>query len=122
MYIIEVYEDNKGKSEVREYIQFLSNKRNLSKENKIKFPKITSYLNLLSEYGTGLREPYTKHIVGDIWELRPLRDRIMYAYINKNKILLLSVFMKQTEKTPRREIDKAKRMLEDYKNRSGENE
>ena len=30
--------------------------------------------------------------------------------------------MKQTQKTPRCEIEKAKRLLEDYKNRSDENE
>ena len=28
------------------------------------------------------------------------------------------VFMKQTQKTPKSEIEKAKRLLEDYKNRS----
>ena len=35
-----------------------------------------------------------------------------------NKFIILSVFMKQTNKTPRREIEKAKRYLKDYKRRS----
>lgn len=37
---------------------------------------------------------------------------------NNNKFILLSVFMKQTPKTPRREIEKAKKFLEDYRYRS----
>lgn len=57
-------------------------------------------------------------IYEDIWELRPLRDRILFASWCNNKFVLLSVFMKQTQKTPQREIEKAKRLLEDYKKRS----
>ena len=44
-----------------------------------------------------------------------------YAYWNNNKFVLLSVFTKQTQKTPIKEIEKAKRLLEDYKKRSGNN-
>jgi len=32
---------------------------------------------------------------------------------------ILSVFMKQTQRTPKREIEKARKMLEDYKKRGG---
>lgn len=32
-----------------------------------------------------------------------------------------SVFIKQTQKTPKKEIEKAKKLLEDYKKRSDEN-
>lgn len=54
----------------------------------------------------------------DIWELRPLRDRILFAYCDNNKFILLSIFVKQTKKTPIKEIKKAQRLLEDYKRRS----
>ena len=61
--------------------------------------------------------PYLKHLDGDIWELRPLRDRILFAYWNNNSFIILSHFFKQTQKTPKREIERAKRYLEDYKKR-----
>ena len=62
-----------------------------------------------------------KKLDKEIWELRPLRDRILFASWYNNKFILLSVFMKQTQKTPKVEIEKAKRLLEDYKKRSDKN-
>ena len=118
MYDIEFYEDKNGKSEVYEYIKEL--KKNNSKENKQKVKKIDLYIDLLSEYGFSLTEPYIKKIDKEIWELRPLRDRILFASWCNNKFILLSVFMKQTQKTPKNEIEKAQRLLEEYKKRSGE--
>ncbi len=115
MYEIEFYEDKDGKSEVYEYIKGL--KKQNSKENKQKIKKIDLYIDLLSEYGLSLTEPYIKKIDIEIWELR---DRILFATWCNNKFVLLSVFMKQTQKTPKREIEKAKRLLEDYKKRSDE--
>jgi phage-related protein len=56
---------------------------------------------------------------GDIWELRPLRDRIFFAGIKGGKYVLLHHYFKKTQKTPRREIEKAKREWEDFKERSG---
>ena len=116
MYEIEFYEDIHGKSEVYEYIQQLRN--NLDKDNKQKLKKIYMYIDLLSQEGLKLSEPYIKKIDKEIWELRPLRDRILFASWRDNKFVLLSIFMKQTQKTPKREIEKAKRFLEDYKKRS----
>lgn len=114
---IEFYEDKNGKSEIIEYIEDLRNKKE-NKDARIKLAKITSYIDQLSNKGLQLGQPYIKHIDGEIWELRPLRDRIMFASWCNNKFILLSVFMKQTQKTPKKEIEKAKRLLEDYKKRS----
>lgn len=77
---------------------------------------------MLSLNGLRLGEPYIKHLDNDIWELRPLRDRILFAYWDNNRFILLSIFMKQIQKTPQREIDKAKRNLKDFIKRSGDNE
>lgn len=120
MFNIEFYEDKNGKSEVYEYIQKL--KRSNSKENRQKLKKISMYIDLLSECGLTLNEPYIKKIDKEIWELRPLRDRILFATWCNNKFVLLSVFMKQTQKTPKKEIEKAQKLLDDYKKRSDENE
>lgn len=116
MYEIEIYEDRNGKSEIKEYITYLQMRR--TKDNNIKFNKIISYIRILSDKGLTLGEPYIKHLEDEIWELRPLRDRILFAYNDNNKFILLSIFMKQTRKTPYREIEKAKRLLKDYKDRS----
>ena len=120
MFDIEFYEDKNGKSEVYEYIREL--KKNNSKENKQKLKKIDLYIDLLSKHGLNLKEPYIKKLDKEIWELRPLRDRILFVSWCNNKFVLLSVFMKKTQKTPRTEIEKAIRLYEDYKNRSDENE
>lgn len=60
-------------------------------------------------------EPYIKHLSDNIWELRPIRDRILFAYLKNNKFVLLNIFVKQTQKTPQREIEKAKKLLDNYK-------
>lgn len=120
MYDIEIYETKNGKSEIKEYIKKLQENNN--KSDKIKINKIIAYIRMLKEQGLSLGAPYIKHIDNEIWELRPLRNRILFAYHVENKFVLLSVFMKKTQKTPRKEIQKAKRYLEDYKMRSDSNE
>ena len=120
MYDVIIYEDRNGRSEIKENIKELKLKS--GKDNRIKFNKIISYIRMLKEKGTLIREPYIKHIDNDIWELRPIRDRILFAYYDNNRFILLSVFMKQSQKTPQREIEKAKRLLKDYKERVEYNE
>jgi len=77
MYDIEIYEDKNGRSEIKEYIKNLQKKDN--KDNKIKLNKIISYIRILQQRGLSIGIPYIKHIENDIWELRPLRDRIFLA-------------------------------------------
>lgn len=119
MFKIELYEDIHGKSEVNKYIESLQ--KSHVKDDRIKSKKIAMYLDLLSKYGLSLNEPYIKKIDNNIWELRPLRDRFLFAYWNGNTFIILSHFMKQTQKTPKSEIEKANRLLEDYKKRSDYN-
>lgn len=117
MYKIEIYEDKNGQSPINDYIHNLQ--QNDSKDSKIKLNKIISYMRMLKQGGVSIGLPYIKHIEGKIWELRPLRDRILFAYCNNDEIILLTIFMKQTQKTPRKEIKKAKKLLEDYLKRRG---
>ncbi len=118
MYKIIFYTDKNNVSKVQEYLQELADKRHNNKDCKIKFNKITAYLNLLSEKGLMLGEPYIKHLEGNIWELRPLRDRILFAYLYNNNFILLHCFIKKTQKSPLREFEKAKKNLYDFLNRS----
>lgn len=115
MYEIEIYEDKDGYSEVNEYFEKLQKSK--SKDDRIKANKIRQYMELLKEYGFELKAPYIKKLDSDIWELRPLKDRLLFAYYYGNTFIVLSHFIKQTQKTPRSEIDKAKRLLNEYKYR-----
>lgn len=119
MYKIEIYQDRNGKSEIKEYIKKLNEKN--SKDYSIKLNKIIAYIRMLEKNGLSIGQPYIKHLDSNIWELRPLRDRILFAYYKDKKFVLLSVFLKQTRKTPKKEIEKAKKILTDYIKRSENN-
>lgn len=59
-----------------------------------------------------------KHIEDDIWELRPGNNRVFYFFYGEDgKFVLLNHFKKKTQKTPRREIERAKAERDDYKAR-----
>ena len=111
MHKIRMYKDRKGNEPVAEYIAELASKKD--KDSRIKLNKIREYIKILGEYGTQAGEPYIKHLDGDIWELRPLRDRILFVGWINDSYVLLHQFMKKTQKTPAREIEKAKRELAD---------
>lgn len=117
MHKIVFYSDRNGKEPVYEYMQELS--KNNTKDTRIKLNKIRSYVKALSEFGTQIGEPYVKHLDGDIWELRPIRDRILFAAYVNGSYVLLHCFLKQTQKTPKREIEQAKRELADFIERNG---
>lgn len=115
MHKIHFYRDKNGHEPVAEYIAELSAKTD--KDSRIKLNKIREYMKALSEYGTQIGEPYIKHLDGEIWELRPLRDRILFVGWVNGSYVLLHQFMKKTQKTPAREIEKAKRELADLQER-----
>ena len=115
MYNIEIYVDKNKNSEIKEYIKNL--KQNKSKDDKIKFNKIIAYIRMLEQKWLSLGKPYIKHLENNIWELRPLKNRILFAYYDDNNFILLNIFKKKTQKTPRKEIEKAKKLFKDYKGR-----
>lgn len=101
------YKDKSGKEPVREFIEELSKKN--TKDSRINLNKIQDYIQILAKLGKNAGEPYIKHLDGDIWELRPLKNRIFFVgYIN-DSFVLLHHFVKKTQKTPKKEISKAKK-------------
>ena len=58
-----------------------------------------------------LREPYVKHLEGAVWEMRMKgRDgiaRAAYVTASGQRVVVVRVFTKKTQKTPRREIETA---------------
>jgi phage-related protein len=60
-----------------------------------------------------VREPYIKHIEDRIWEMR-LRGRdgiarSLYVTASGRRVVILRTFVNKTQKTPRREIELARR-------------
>lgn len=116
MYDVFFYRNNKGNEPVKEYLQELASKND--KTSRIKLNKIRDYIQILKEHGTQAGEPYIKHLTGEIWEIRPLRDRILFAALVDGQFVLLHYFMKKSQKTPKREIERALKNLQDLKTRS----
>lgn len=112
MYKVLFYRNNKGEEPVLNYLNDLKNKK--GKDSRIRLNKIGDYIQALQEYGTYLGANYLKHLDGEIWELRPLDDRILFAAFDGNNFVLLHQFRKKTRKTPRREIEKAKKEYIDF--------
>ena len=56
MYNIEIYQDKNGNSEIKQYLNKLKEKANTSKDSRIKYTKMISYIELLSQKGLALGE------------------------------------------------------------------
>ena len=114
MYELVFYENKRGESEVLEYLENLYQSMESDKDSRILYCKIQAYFNMLEQNGTRLSKKITKHLGGSIWELRPLKKRIFYAYYKYNKFVVLNYFIKKTRKTPKSELERAKRNLKDF--------
>ena len=115
MYRVRFYRNRRGEQPVLDYIRSLRGRED--KDSRVKLEKIDDYIEALRQYGTAAGKPYIDHIGGEIWELRPLRDRIFFVAWNGDSFVLLHHFMKKTQKTPRNEIEQAKRELADLRER-----
>ncbi|GHV39502.1 hypothetical protein FACS1894187_19540 [Synergistales bacterium] len=112
------FKDRSGRRPVLEYIRELAAKQD--KDSRIKLTKMQDYIQALRDYGTQVGEPYIKHLDGEIWELRPIRERVLFAAWVNNSFVLLHHFTKKTQKTPNRDIEQAKRNLKDFLDRQKE--
>ncbi|MDI9349900.1 MAG: type II toxin-antitoxin system RelE/ParE family toxin [Candidatus Symbiobacter sp.] len=67
-----------------------------------------------------VHEPYVKHIEGPLWEMRMKgKDGIARAfYVTKSsyRVIVVHVFSKKTQKTPRREINTALKRYKEMTN------
>ena len=92
-----------------------------SLETKMRVKALNS-MSLLAEYGNSLRPPYSKYLEDGIFELRIKFasdiTRIFYFFYVNDKIVLTNGFVKKTQKTPKSELDKAKKYKTDYERRT----
>lgn len=121
MYTVEFYETTDGKSELWDFLEELRVKTATSKDARIQYKQISLYIQLLQDNGTRLGENITKHLEDDIWELRPGNNRVFYFFFENDTFVLLHHFRKKPQKTPRREIEKAKNERIDYITRKENN-
>ncbi len=113
MFNLVFYETPTGKRPVAEFI--------LDLPQSLK-AKAVRDIDILAERGYQPREPYSKHIQEGLFELRIQTSgdaaRIFYFFFVDETIILVHGFVKKTQKTPTREIEKALRYKADYERRS----
>lgn len=106
---VENYRDARGRVPVADYLDTLPLKDRA---------RVLRTIALLEDYGPALRMPHARRLQGKVWELRidgrPNSYRVLYAAAPERRFVLLHVFAKKTEKTPKREIETAQRRLTDY--------
>lgn len=122
LYKIIFYKEKDGTSPVLEFLENLRAKADKNKDCRIQYKQAVLAIQLLQDNGTWLFSEITKHIEGNIWELRPGNNRIFYFLADKDLFVLLHVFRKKTQKTPIRELEKARRERDDYLARRCHNE
>lgn len=85
--------------------------------------KMLRTIELLQHNGPELRELQSKPLNDGIFELRAKVgsdiSRVLYFFIVGKRIILTNGFIKKTRKTPKAELDKAKRYREEYLSRKG---
>ena len=83
--------------------------------------KVVGLIQILQEFGNDLREPYSKHLGDGIFELRAKQgsdlSRVLYFFYLDKKIILTNGFVKKSQKTPKSEIQKAKRYRDNFMER-----
>ena len=118
MFEIKFYKDRHGRVPVKDYLRELRNSKDERKRKQA--DKITEYIDILSVEGKAAGEPYIKHIEKELWELRPSSDRIFFLSWLGDSFVLLHQFRKTTQKTPRREIEKAFREIAELKEKGAD--
>lgn len=114
MYEIEFYETEDGKCPIWDFLEALRLKAPTNKDARIQHKQASLYIELLQQNGTHMNAEITKHLDDGIWELRPGNNRVLYFFYQNNTYVLLHQFRKKSQKTPKREIEKAKTERNDY--------
>ena len=95
------YETGRGEKPVDEFIK---------KQQSQARSKIVHNVRLLREYGNMLGLPHSKALGGGLYELR-IRGkeelRIFYCFTQKKTIYLLHALKKQTQQTPKKDLELA---------------
>ena len=110
------YKDESGKSPVEEFIL------KLGKNNRELTAKTMQGIDKLRNRAYH-REPLSKHLESELWELRIKAGtdtlRIIYTFTKGQIIILLHIFIKKKNKTPTGELEMARKRLREIKIKEG---
>lgn len=112
MFEIEFYRLPNGKAPIEDFLNSIDDKMRA---------KALHELSILEEFGNKLREPHSKAVGNGLFELRVKFasdiSRIFYFFVVDNRIILTNGFVKKSAKTPKAEIDLARKYKNDYETR-----
>jgi phage-related protein len=116
-FTIEFYEKENGEIPIEKFLNSLDTKMRA---------KTLGLMDVLQDKGNELREPYSKNLGNGIFELRikiasNITRILFFFYLNK-RIIITNGFMKKTRKTPKSELQKAKKYRLNYIERCEKNE
>jgi len=84
--------------------------------------KMYGMMNILAEYGNELRMPYSEHLDDGIFEVRAKFGsnitRVLYFFYVGKTIVMTNGFVKKTQKTPKAQIELAKKYRKIFWERS----
>lgn len=75
--------------------------------------RMVRVMELLEDNGFGLTEPYLKKLTSGLWELRAGRWRLLFGIVG-DRATIVNIFLKKTQKTPKKELELAIRRLKEY--------
>lgn len=75
--------------------------------------KIVSVIELFEVGGFSISELYLKKLRQGLWEFRAGRWRLLFGVID-NEGVIVNMFLKKTQKAPKKEVDLALRRLNEY--------
>ena len=116
LYEVIPYRTESGNVPLYNFVQALAKDGNPNQ-----LAKIHLYESYLKQYGMEMKKiipKSIKHIRGEIYELRPGKNRIFFfAVTTEDKFVLLHGFKKKSNTTPKEQIEKAEQEWKDYKRR-----
>ena len=117
MWTIEFYKKSNGEKPAKEFI--------LNDLDKKMRATALALISRLKTEGNKLSMPYSKYIEDGILELRIKQSsniaRVFYFFVVGSKIVLTNGFVKKSQKTPPREIERAKEYKKDYERSNEKN-
>lgn len=119
-YKIDFYRDADGYSDFEVYLEELiesTDRTELATAKKLRYQ-----LGLLSSAGPALRAPQVTELKGyryKLFELRPLPERVFFAFWDKDRYVILSHYTKRQNKTDPREVKRALARMDDWLERKG---
>lgn len=114
---VDFYEKPDGTEPAAEWLDSLDKKMRA---------KMFREIDLLASNGPDLRMPHSRSLRDGIYELRARQgsdiSRVLYFFYIGNKAILTNGFIKKTQATPKKELERAIRYRADYLKRTDSNQ